>query len=63
MLPNQKVPKWIRIIISLILISIILGIIILGIVLLKESLLGGILIIIVGAFLLIGIIIKVKYMK
>lgn len=28
MLPNQKVPKWIRIIISLILISIILGIII-----------------------------------
>ena len=58
MLPNQKVPKWIRIIISLILISIILGI-----VLLKESLLGGILIIIVGAFLLIGIIIKVKYMK
>ena len=63
MLPNRKVPKWIRIIISLILISIILGIIILGIVLLKESLLGGILIIIVGAFLLIGIIIKVKYMK
>ena len=64
MLPNKKVPKIIRIIISLILISIILGIIILGIVLLKGSLLGGILIIIVGVLLLIGILIKlIKYMK
>ena len=64
MLPNKKVPKWIRTIISLIIISMIMGIIILGIVVLKESLLGGILIIIVGVFLIIGVIIKVKnYMK
>ena len=60
MLPNKKVPKWIRTIISLIIISMIMGLIIVGIVVLKESLLGGILIIIVGVFLLIGIIIKVK---
>lgn len=64
LLPNKKVPKWIRIIISLFLISIIIGIIVLGIILFKESILGGSIILLVGIILLIGAIIKIrKYMS
>lgn len=64
LLPNKKVPKWIRIIISLVLISIIIGIIVFGVLLLKESILGGIILLVVGIFLLVGCSIKIReYMK
>lgn len=64
LLKSKKVPKWIRYIIGLIFISIPIGAIVLGIMFLKKSVLGGIIIIGVGVFLLIGIIIKIrKYMK
>lgn len=64
LLPNKKVPKWIRIISSLIFMSIIIGIIVLGIILLKESILGGTILLAVGIILLVGSIIKIrKYMK
>lgn len=64
LLKSKKVPKWIRYIIGLIFISIPIGAIVLGIMLLKKSVLGGVIIIGVGVFLLIGIIIKIrKYMK
>lgn len=64
LLKSKKVPKWIRYIIGLIFISIPIGAIVFGVMLLKKSVLGGIIIIGVGVFLLIGIIIKIrKYMK
>ena len=64
LLQNKKVPKWIRIIIALIFIGFLIGIISLGVMLLNKSILGGIIIIGVGVFLLIGIIIKIrKYME
>ena len=64
LLKSKKVPIWIRYIIALIFISIIIGVIVLGVILLKESIIGGIIIIGVGLFLLIGIIIKIrKYLK
>ena len=64
LLPNKKVPKWIRIIISLVFISIIIGIMVLGIVLLKQSIIGGSILIVIGIFLLVGSIIEIrKYMK
>lgn len=64
LLKSKKVPKWIRYIIALIFISIIIGLIVLGIILLKESIIGGIIIIGAGLFLLVGIIIKIiKYLK
>lgn len=63
-LQNKKVPKWIRSIIALFFVSILIGIIVLGVMILKKSVFGGIIIIGVGVFLLIGIIIKIrKYMK
>ena len=64
LLKNEKVPKWIRYIIALVFISIIIGIIVIGIILINESIIGGIIIISIGLFLLIGIIIKIrKYLK
>ena len=63
-LQNKKVSKWIRSIIALFFVSILIGIIVLGVMILKKSVFGGIIIIGVGVFLLIGIIIKIrKYMK
>lgn len=64
LLKSKKVPKWIRIIIAFIFISFLVGIISLGIIILDESILGGIIIIFVGLFLLIGITIKIRnYLK
>lgn len=64
LLKSKKVPKWIRIIIAFIFISFLVGIISLGIMILDESILGGIIIIFVGLFLLIGITIKIRnYLK
>lgn len=64
LLKSKKVPKWIRYIIGLIFISIPIGAIVFGIMLLKESIIGGIIIIGVGLFMLIGITIKIsKYLK
>lgn len=64
LLKSKKVPKWIRYLIGLIFISIPFGAIVLGIMLLKESIIGGIIIISVGLFMLTGITIKInKYLK
>ena len=64
LLKSKKVPKWIRVIIGLIFISIIIGLIALGLTLLKETIIGGIIIMSVGLFMLIGITLKIKkYLK
>ena len=60
LLKNNKVPKWIRIIIASIFISIIFALIVLGILILRKSIIGGIIIIGFGLFLLIGSIIKIR---
>lgn len=59
-LTPEKIPKWARALISLALISGITGVVILGIVLFKKSLLGGTLLILVGAALWICIIKKTR---
>lgn len=64
LLKSKKVPIWIRYIIALIFINIIIGLLVFGVLLLKKSIIGGILIIGVGLFLLLGIIRKIrKYFK
>lgn len=60
LLKSKNVPKWIRYLIALIFISITIGLIALGIILLKESVIGGIIIISAGGFFLVGITIKIK---
>lgn len=61
---NKKISKWIRYpIIALLILFfsvVIFGMIILGIVLLPKSLLGGILIILIGLFLLVMCILKFR---
>lgn len=64
LLPNKKIPKWIRIITSIIFISIIIAIVVLGIIFFRESILIGTILLVVGVVLLLGSIIKIrKYMK
>ena len=62
LLPNEKIPKWIRCILAFIIIlfflTITIGLIVIGTMVLKESILGGIFIIIVGVILLICSIVK-----
>lgn len=60
LLPNKKIAKVVRIMISLILIGIMVGIIVLGVVLLKKQLIGGIVLLVVGVSLLVGSIFKIK---
>lgn len=63
-LPNRKIPKWIRVILSVFLFGVIFGIILLGVVVIQDSVIGGIFILLVGLFLLIGSIIEIrKHMK
>lgn len=64
LLPNKKIPKWIRVIIAFILISLLIAIVVLGIVLLKETILGGTIIIVMGiVFLVFGFVKIKKYLK
>lgn len=60
LLKNKKVPKWIRIIIASIFVSLLCALIVLGILILRKSIIGGIIIIVFGLFLLIGSIIKIR---
>jgi len=60
LLPNKKIPKWLRVILFLFLIGIILSVIVLGTLILAESLLVGFIIILSGLILLMGFIIKIK---
>ena len=64
MFHNKKVPKWIRIIISVIIVSIIIGLMVLGIILIKESIFGGTILFIVGIILLVLSIVEIRrYIK
>ena len=60
LLKSKKIPKWIRYLIALIFIGLTIGLMVLGIILLKETFVGGIIIIGAGLFLLVGITIKIK---
>lgn len=60
LLKSRKVPKWIRYLIALIFISIIIGLIVLEIILLEETFAGGIIIISIGLFLLVGVTVKIE---
>jgi len=67
LIPNKKVPKWLRYIIafvlSLVALTFIIGLIVFGIMLIRESILGGLILLVVGIILLVyGVVefIKVK---
>lgn len=64
---NEKIPKWIRVTLAVFSImffaAIIIGCIVLGILLLKDTLLGGSLLIVLGVVLLLGAIWKLLKMK
>ena len=63
---NIKVPKYIRypliFIISLLFLFVICIVILVGVLLLNESVIGGIIFILLGLFMLVSVIIKVKKM-
>lgn len=64
---NEKIPKWIRVTLAVFTIlffaAIIIGCIVLGVVILKDTLLGGGLMIVLGAVLLVCAIWKLLKMK
>ena len=59
-LPNKKIARWFRLIVILIPTVIRIAIIIAGIVTIKDTLLGGITIIIIGIVLLVFFLIKIN---
>ncbi len=59
-MPNKNTSKWFRLIMILIPIIIMLGIIVAGVVTLQSSILGGLIIIIIGIVLFIKIIVKIR---
>jgi len=60
LLPNKKVPMWIRVLISCVFMIIIFGIFILGIALFNDSIIAGIIMILISILFMITIIYKIK---
>ena len=62
-LPNSKIPKKLRVVLGIIacaiISAIILGVIVLGALIIKDSVLGGIIMIAIGLAMLVGFICKV----
>lgn len=59
-MPNKNALRWFRLITIIILIAIMLGIIVAGIITLRTTILGGIIIIVVGIILFVKVIISIK---
>lgn len=63
-MPNKNASRWFRLIMIITLIVIMLGIIVGGIVALKETVLGGIIIIVIGIILFVKVISRIqKFLK
>lgn len=60
LMPNKTYSKWFRLIVILALIVIMVGIIVAGILTLQSTLLGGLIIIVIGIVLFIKIVNKIR---
>lgn len=59
-MPNKNTSKWFRLISIVVLVVIMVGIVIAGLVTLQSTILGGLIIIVIGMILLIKMVVKIR---